>query len=237
MQLARVRVTLTGVFLLATGVAWGQEGKGQGGGRPSRADDPNNGPAAAATIGQPAPDFTLLDSNGKKHALSDYKDKLVVLEWVNQECPWSLKAVPVVKDLRKKYGDKGVVWLGIDSTWSRKPEDDAKYAKDKELDFAILMDSDGKVGHLYGAKTTPHLFVVNKGRLVYMGGLHNDQYGRKPPAEFRNYVDEALAAVLAGKDVPLPETTAWGCRVGYQDGVNKSAKPPKKDVGQNQKEK
>lgn len=222
MQLARSRLLLTGAFLLAGGAAWGQDERH---GQPQRAGEQPGSPAALTKIGQPAPDFTLLDCSGKKHALAELKDKVVVLEWVNKECPWSLKAVPVMKAMRKKYADKGIVWLGIDSTWLRKAEDDAKYIKDKELDFAILMDSDGKVGRAYGAKTTPHIFVINKGTLVYMGGLHNDQYERMKPSESRNYLDEALTAVLAGKDVPMAETTPWGCPVKYERSGHKTDSP------------
>ncbi len=199
---------------------------------PVRADEPEKKPAtppatqpageskseaAKVKIGEDAPEFTLLDTMGKPHKLSEYKDKLVVLVWLNEECPYSQKSVPVVNDLVKKYGSKGVVWLGIDSTWNHKPEKNEEYRKEKELTYPVLMDTDGKVGKLYGAKTTPHVFVIHKGKLLYMGGLHNDQKGDKPKAEFRNYVDEALAAALDGKPVPVAETTPWGCGVKYKD--------------------
>jgi len=204
-------------------------------------EQPGKKPAAEAVekpatvkVGQDVPDFTVLDCSGKKHKLSDYKDKVLVLDWVNQECPWSRKSVPVVKALEKKYAEKGVVWLGVESTFSRKPEENEKYIEDAGLPFTILMDNDGKVGKAFGAKTTPHVFIINKGKLVYTGALHDDQYGKKPEAEVRNYVDEALAAVLAGKDVPLAETTPWGCGVKYKDadkpkhGDHKPDKPAEK---------
>ncbi len=177
-------------------------------------------PAASAgdeaEVGATAPDFTLLDQTGKKHKLSDYDDKVVVLEWVNQECPWSVKAVPVCKELAEKYAGKDVVWLGVESTNWRKAEENASYIKDKELPYPILMDNDGKVGKMYGAKTTPHIYVIDEGTLVYAGALHNDQYGKKDEGEVRNYVDEALTAVLADKKVPLAQTTPWGCSVKYE---------------------
>lgn len=228
MQLARFRGSIVAMVLLLVGAAWGQEGKDAAGKTPPAEGEQGRAVTPGAKVGQPAPEFTLVDCTGKKHTLSDQKDKVVVLEWVNQECPWSLKAVPVMKDLRKKYADKGVVWIGIDSTASRKPDDNIKYIKDKELDFPILMDNDGKVGRLYGAKTTPHIYVIKKGVLVYMGGLHNDQYERKPAAEFRNYLDDALTAVLAGKDVPMTETTPWGCAVKYKASDRKQDSPQKK---------
>jgi peroxiredoxin len=118
----------------------------------------------AARIGEPAPDFSLLDSEGTKHTLSGFKDKLVVLEWVNQQCPFSVAAVPVMKDLQKKYHDKGIVWLGIESTHWRTPEENARYIKEKSLGFPILMDNDGRGGRLYGAKVTPHISSSTRAR-------------------------------------------------------------------------
>jgi peroxiredoxin len=169
-----------------------------------------------AKVGQPAPDFTLLDCEGEKHTLSSLKDQIVVLEWVNQQCPWSVKAIPEIKRLVKKFKDKGVVWVGVESTHWRKPEENVKYARDQQLAFKILMDNDGRVGKMYSAKTTPHMYVIARGKLVYAGALHNDQYGRKPDGQKRNYVEEALNALLAGKEVPVSETTPWGCSVKYK---------------------
>jgi len=179
----------------------------------------------AARIGEPAPDFSLLDSEGTKHTLSGFKDKLVVLEWVNQQCPFSVAAVPVMKDLQKKYHDKGIVWLGIESTHWRTPEENAHYIKEKSLGFPILMDNDGRVGRLYGAKVTPHIFIINKGTLVYAGALQAESKGEQKPeqkdAVVRNYVDEALQALLDNKPVPLAETTPRGCTVKYKPAAEK----------------
>jgi len=205
-----------GVFtvgmLAASGAYAGEPQKSAGAGDPSAKSAP------AVRIGQPAPDFTLRDHTGKEHRLSEYSDKVVVLEWLNQECPYSLRAVPTVKALSTKYAEKGVVWLGVESTHWRKPEENVKYARDHELKYPILMDNEGKVGRLYGARTTPHIFVINKGTLAYAGALHDDPQGKKAANEIRHYVDEALAAVLGGKDVPLAETTPWGCSVKYKSG-------------------
>lgn len=186
---------------------------------PTAKEDPSAKPEPPKTaqVGQAAPDFVLLDCTGQKHALSESKDKLVVLEWLNKECPWSDRGRPVVHETYRKYADKGVVWFGIDSTHGRRPEVNVQYAKDREIPFPILLDEDGKVGRLYGAKTTPHVFVISKGKLVYAGALHNDPQGDKPKSEVRNYLDEALAAVLAGKDVPVAETKPWGCTVKYRE--------------------
>jgi peroxiredoxin len=215
MQIRYIRLSFGAMFLIGAGSALAQEQSGQ------------HAPEPAARVGQAAPDFTLLDCNGRKHTLSAHKDQLVVLEWVNQQCPVSVGAVPVMKDLRKKYAGKSIVWLGIESTYYRKPEENVKYAKDKELDFPILMDNDGKVGRMYGAKVTPHIFVINQGQLVYAGALRSKPAKDQPETGSRNYLDETLQAVLAGKEVPLAETTAWGCSVKYKDADEPKDKSPR----------
>lgn len=170
-----------------------------------------------AKVGKAAPEFTLKDCDGKEHSLSDFEDKIVVLEWVNQQCPWCIKAIPTMKKLHKKYGDnEDIVWIGIESTNWRKPAENKKFIKEHKLAYPILMDNSGRVGKTYGAKTTPHVYVIAKGKLVYQGALHNNQYGKKKESEVRNYLDEALTAILADKDVPVAETTPWGCSVKYK---------------------
>lgn len=168
-----------------------------------------------AKVGETAPDFTLKDINGQEHKLADLQDKTVVLEWLNQECPYSVRALPIVRKLHDEFTARGVVWLGVESTHWRKAEENQRYAKDQKLAYSILMDNDGRVGRLYGAKTTPHIFVIHQGKLVYAGALHDDARGKKPESEVRNYLKEALAAILDGKPVPLAETTPWGCSVKY----------------------
>lgn len=212
------------VLLIATAFALAADDKPatQPADKPAaKADKSDAKPEAKAKVGETAPDFTLPDVAGKKHSFAELKDKVVVLEWINKECPWSVKGRPVVADTLAKYKDKGIVWIGIDSTYGRKASDNEAYAREEKIAFPILLDADGKVGRQYGAATTPHLYVIDKGKLVYAGGLHNDQQGTKPKEEFRNYVSEALDAVLAGKAVPVAETKPWGCPVKYQ----KSEKP------------
>jgi peroxiredoxin len=173
--------------------------------------------SAGVKIAQDAADFALDDCNGKPEKLAGYKDKVVVLVWANKDCPVFRPCVPDIKELHKKYAAKGVVWLGIDSTAGHTPEQNVEFVKQTELTLPILMDLDGKVARAYGAKTTPHVFVINKGKLVYMGALHNNPSHNLAAGDVRNYVDEALTAVLAGKDVPLAETTPWGCGVKYRE--------------------
>ena len=211
---ARVSLFLA---ILATGTALADQDPTTQPAAPGQRTGKEAAAPAGVKPGQDAPAFELADCHGKTEKLSDYKDKTVVLVWVNQKCPFSDGAVPALKELHKKYADQGVVWLAIDSTPDRKPEDNVEYVKRREFPVPILMDSDGKVGHLYGARTTPHVFLVNKGKLAYMGALHTDPNLKVADSEVRGYLDEALAAVLAGKTVPLAETKSWGCPVHYRE--------------------
>lgn len=168
-------------------------------------DKAENKPELA--IGKPAPDFELKGSDGKTYKLSDYKDKTVVLEWWNQDCPVCKKYLPTMKELAKKYAEKDVAWLAIDSTHYQTAEKNKEFAEKHSIEYPILMDSDGKIGRYYEARTTPHMFVVHKGTLVYDGAI--DDQGE------RNYIAEALDAVLADKPVPLAKTKPFGCSVKY----------------------
>lgn len=171
-----------------------------------------------AVIGKPAPDFTLKGVDGKDYKLADYKDKIVVLEWFNQKCPFVVGAAKLMAETSAKYAKKDVIWLAIDSTHpehrdNRTSEQTLEYAKKNSLKYPILRDSDGKVGRAYGAKTTPHMFIINKGELVYVGG-HSNVQGAKPGD--RNYVAEALDALLEGKSVPSASTKNRGCSIKYK---------------------
>jgi peroxiredoxin len=171
-----------------------------------------------AEIGKAAPEFTLKGIDGKEYKLADYKDKIVVLEWFNAQCPFVRGASKAMAETSAKYAKQGVVWLAIDSTHKdhrdfRKPEQLAEYAKGNNLNYPILKDSDGKVGQMYGAKTTPHMYIINKGELVYVGGYSNVK-GVKPGD--RNYIAESLDALLDGKSVPASTTKNKGCSIKYQ---------------------
>ena len=206
MQTRRILSAIAAAWLVFAGASFAQEAEK----KPAKPDE-------GVKIGRPAPDFELESCAGKAYKLSDYKDKIVVLEWINQDCPWSRKALPALKAAAEKYDKQGVVWLAIDSTHYQTAEKNAKYAKEKELPYPILMDSDGNVGRRYGAKTTPHMFIINKGKLVCVGAHDNQKpSGRRKKAEYRNYVEEALDAVLAGKEVPSPVTEPYGCTVKYK---------------------
>jgi len=163
---------------------------------------------AVATIGKPAPDFQLTSTDGKTHTLSDYKDKIVVLEWFNQDCPFTQRYMPVMKKLASKFAEKGVVWLAIDSTHYMTAARNSEAIRKHGIAYPILMDTDGKVGRLYEARTTPHMFVINKGVTSYMGAIDDKRE--------RNYVDEAITAALAGKEAPLAKSKPFGCSVKYK---------------------
>jgi peroxiredoxin len=165
---------------------------------------------ATAVLGAPAPDFTLKDAFGKEFKLSEFKDKIVVLEWLNQDCPVSRGAhqKKVMQEVYRKYAGKGVVWLGMCSTAGEKPDRNRVYAAAQGLAYPILHDADGKVGHAYQAKTTPHLFIVDKtGKLAYTGAIDD----RKE----KNYVANALDELLEDKPVSTPKTEPYGCGVKY----------------------
>lgn len=183
-------------------------------------------PGATAAIGQPAPDFTLAAADGSTVKLSDFKGKRVVLEWFNPECPFVKQAhgEGALKDLAARTTATGVVWLAINSGAPGKqghgPEANKKAASEWKLAHPILLDEGGHVGHAYGATNTPHLFIVDdKGVLVYRGALDNAPMGEPESGTRVAHLEDALAAVVAGKPVAAAETTAWGCTVKYDKGA------------------
>jgi peroxiredoxin len=159
-------------------------------------------------IGKPAPDFVLKGVDGKEYRLAEFKDKLVVLEWWNQDCPFTRRYTPLMKQMATGYAKRGVIWLAIDSTHYQTAAKDGEYHRAQAMVYPILMDTDGRVGRTYQAKTSPHMFVINKGTLAYAGAIDNQGD--------RNYVAEALDALLAGREVPLAKTQPFGCSVKYK---------------------
>jgi peroxiredoxin len=164
---------------------------------------------AKAAIGEAAPDFTLKDIYGKEFKLSEFKNKIVVLEWMNQHCPVSRAHHDkhTMQDIYKKAADK-VIWLGIDTGKTNQPESNRIYAAKMGIVYPILHDTDGKVGRSYGASHTPHLFVIDRtGKLAYSGAI--DDKGST------NYVADAIEALLAGKEVAKTKTDPYGCGIKY----------------------
>jgi peroxiredoxin len=182
-------------------------------------------PAAHLEVGKPAPGFSLEDYEGKTHQLAELRGKTVVLEWFNPDCPF-VKASHTkgsLKGLAKRWTEKGVVWLAVNSAAPGKqghaPERVAAGKKAFEMDHPVLADASGAVGRLYGATNTPHLFVIDpQGVLVYRGAIDNsaDGEGESPAGgTLINYVDVALQALAAGKPIETKETRAYGCSVKY----------------------
>jgi peroxiredoxin len=184
---------------------------------------------AAATVGQPAPTFTATDVNGKTVSLADFKGKHVVLEWTNPGCPFVVKHYGAgnMQATQKDATAQGVVWLTINSTSADAGDYKAPAAMgswmagQKAAATTTLMDADGKVGRAYGARTTPHMYVIGPtGTLVYAGGIDNKPSSN--PADIpgaTNYVKQAVAEVLAGKPVSTPTSRPYGCSVNYASGA------------------
>ena len=172
---------------------------------------------AGVEPGAAAPTFSLENQDGKKVSLEDYKGKLVVLEWVHPGCPFVVRhyKAKTMATLAEKYAGKGVVWLAINSTKDATNETNKKWVEEHSLSYPILNDSEGKTGHAYGAKTTPHMFIISKeGKVVYAGGIDDDPKGDK--SDRVNYVEKALDEVLGGKAVSTPKTKSYGCSVKFK---------------------
>jgi hypothetical protein len=181
---------------------------------------------AALEVGKTAPDFTLTDINGQSHSLASFKGKTVVLEWVNQECPFVVKHYEKstnMQDTQKAAVADGVVWLQINSAAPGKQGDyDEAKAKAWQQKVgaqatAYFRDQDGKVGKLYDARTTPHLFIITPdGTLAYQGGIDSIRSANPDDiAKATNYVTTALAELKAGKAVTHASTQPYGCSVKY----------------------
>lgn len=181
--------------------------------------------AADAVIGEKAPDFTATDSNGKVHTLSSFKGKIVVLEWINHECPFVKKHYGSgnMQDLQKTYTGKGLIWLSVISSAPGKqgyctPEEANSLTREKgAAPTAVLLDPQRTVGRLYGAKTTPHMFIINSdGVLVYNGAIDDiASTDVGDIAKAKNYVQFALDEVLTGKAVSIATSQPYGCSVKY----------------------
>ena len=175
--------------------------------------------ARAVDVGSVAPDFSLVDQNGKTVKLSDYAGKTVVLEWFNDGCPYVRKhyTTGAMNAVAARYAAKGVVWLAVNSTSSATTDTNARVAKSWKIDRPVLDDHAGTVGHAYGATNTPDLFVIDSaGKLAYKGAI--DSIASPDPDDLSsatNYVAKALDDVLAGKPVAQSETKPYGCTVKY----------------------
>lgn len=181
--------------------------------------------AQTAKIDEAAPAFTLKDVNGKSHNLADFKGKHVVLEWINYDCPFVKKHYESgnMQKIQKQYTAKGIVWLAIcSSAPGKQGHFDNETIKKRSDEYksaftAYLIDEDGKVGKLYGAKTTPHMYIINpKGDLVYVGAIDSISSAKQEDIEKSvNYVSVALDAFLSGSPLKAKVTNPYGCSVKY----------------------
>lgn len=179
-------------------------------------------PLSRVEIGQTAPDFTAMGADGKPHHLSDYPDKLVVLEWTSPACQFTAKKYKsgAMQALQKQAAAQGAVWLSVNTSYKGKPgyltasQAKGRVARLHAKVTAFLFDPEGKLGRLYGAKTTPSFFIVGKdGKLAYQGAIDDDWGGDGVKGRF--FVKAALEDLAAGRAVRQAETRPYGCAVEY----------------------
>jgi peroxiredoxin len=179
---------------------------------------------AAADVGKPAPEFTATDINGKTIKLSDFQGKIVVLESYNQDCPYCHNQYKsgAMQELQQQLTNQGVVFLVVNSVSPSNPSHRSpeaarqEWAEEKLHATAWIDDSSGELGHKYGMRTTPHMFVIDsKGMLVYQGAIDDRPSPSGDPRTARNYVREAVKALQAGQKVETTETKPYGCGVKY----------------------
>ena len=202
-------------LLIVVGPTWAHCGVCGKGEKKAKTTDAH----AHAALGKPAPDFALKDVDGTEHKLSDFKGKVVVLEWTNHACPVVNRchSSKIMSKTLAKFKGKPVVWLAINSTHTAETNREAirEWSQKNDVAYPVLLDASGEVGHLYGARTTPHMFVIDqKGVLAFTGAIDNDEYGKKD--QKRNYVEMAVTALLSGSTVTVDRTRPYGCSVKYK---------------------
>jgi peroxiredoxin len=181
--------------------------------------------AVAVSAGQAAPDFSLADTHGKTVHLADYRGKYVVLEWTNPECPfvrrhYESKNMP---GLQKDWSTRGVVWVSIDSSnrasseFKTAAQLDAWMHTQGAVQTEVLVDAESATARLYGAKTTPHMFVIDpEGRIIYAGAIDDKPWASlSETPKSKNYVRAALVAATSGAAIDPANTTPYGCSIKY----------------------
>ncbi len=182
---------------------------------------------ATVRVGNPAPDFTAKTSTGQTVRLSDYKGKVVVLEWTNHQCPFVAKHYRSgnMQKLQQEAKAKGVVWFSVVSSAPGQPgfvtaaQANAVVKEQKASPTAVILDPEGTLGKLYGARTTPHMFVIDKaGQLQYMGAIDDQpSLAEQDVTKANNYVRAAIQQILAGQKVTTSTTQPYGCSVKYKN--------------------
>ncbi len=180
-----------------------------------------DGENQVAKLGEPAPNFTLVDTTGRVRTLSEYAGRIVVLEWFNAQCPvvqkcYRSKSIQTANEQVREL-DKGIVWLAVNSTASTNAGENTMWIKKFKLGYPILLDNDGKVGHSFDARRTPHMFVIDKkGILRYHGAIDNNAFGSKKTEEATNYVVNAVRQIVEGETVAPDYVKPYGCTVKYK---------------------
>lgn len=179
-----------------------------------------SGRAMALSAGDTAPAFTVSDVNGTSHSLADYKDKIVVLEWMNPGCPFVQRHYRegTFVALANHYADQGVIWLAVHTAPESAIPADKEFAESNNIPYPVLMDNDGSLGKSFGAKTTPHVFVIGRdGKIIYSGGVDNDPAGEMISADREQYLAVALKAAVEGTKPSITEAKPYGCSVKYSE--------------------
>jgi len=177
--------------------------------------------------GERAPDFTLLDTQGESHTLSEYIDgeTIVVLEWFNPDCKFAIAHYDpdrrTMQTVYEKYADKNIVWLAINSGSEASGTADPALSEQRReewgMEYPVLLDTDGVIGRIFKARTTPQMYVIDRdGVFAYIGAIDDQPYVLdSDKAAETNYVDDALDALLSGKEIEKTIVRPYGCRVKY----------------------
>jgi len=179
--------------------------------------------SAAPVLGEAAPAFTLTDTEGNEHSLSDFEGKTVVLHFQACRCPWDVAYQPQLNDIANEFADQDVVFLGINSNERKGSKEDVEeiktYAEESEVPYAILKDTGSEVARAYHAKTTPHIFVIDgEGNLVYRGGIEEVPTSFKKVSKMETqYLEPVLTALVSGEELPYTETKSKGCSIKFAD--------------------
>jgi peroxiredoxin len=174
-----------------------------------------------ARLDKPAPDFTLTDSTGKEWTLSDYRGRIVVLEWFDAECAYVRRhyASKSMQDAQEAVRElnRDVIWLAVNSTCNTTERINNFWIRQYKLKHPILLDTEGNVGRLYDARTTPHMFVIDsEGVLRYQGAIDDNPLGGKNPEDVTNYVVNAVRQLGNGEKVDPEQIKPYGCKVKYR---------------------
>lgn len=163
-------------------------------------------------VGEPMPDFALKDTTGKEHTLDQYEGQIVVFNFCSQTCPFSRGADPSINELAKTYGEKGVVFIGVDSNKDYGPEEIQGYIEKADIPYPILKDVGNKLADAVGARVTPEIYIKDKdGTVVYHGAPDNRTGPKSTPTE--HYLKDALEALVAGEPIETTFVKAWGCTI------------------------